>query len=284
VSASLVTGRRESKHRGLRAFVPLVAVAVIALPLGGCTRASTTTAGTRGHSRIARASSPAPATPAGTPRDQRPSTASARHAALVHAGRPDIRQGSERAEDRSGRAQSPAAKTVDFTANFIDPGDHFSPGGVDPTCQVGWVAIYGTVYFQDPLSATDTAAGCLSYDPITQLDALRSSDGPAFAFAGYTDEHIVGSLDGCGKGGFTAHQTDFKVTSFDPAAHTFHLTAKWVVAAGSGTGAFLGASGGGTTAADGTGSPDFTVTPPMAPFASPNVGTFAGTITCPHHR
>ena len=118
--------------------------------------------------------------------------------------------------------------------------------------------------------------------PVTQLGALPG--GPAFVFAGSTDDRIVGSLDGCGKGSFTAHQTDLRITSFDPVAHTFHLTLKWEVATGSGTGAFRGASGEGTASAEGTAAPDFTVAPPTAPFASPNAGTYVGTISCPHHE
>lgn len=180
-------------------------------------------------------------------------------------------------------AQAPGGKTVRFTAAFTDPGDHFSVGGADPICPVGWATIHGTVYFQKPLRAIDHATGCLSYDPVAQFDALRSSDGPAVAIGGYVDEHIAGTLDGCGTGSFTAHQTDLKVTSFDPATQMFHLTLKWVVTPGSGTGAFLGASGSGTTVGDGTAALDLAAAPPMAPVATPNTGTFAGAITCPHH-
>lgn len=179
-------------------------------------------------------------------------------------------------------AQNPGTG-IGFTAQFTDPGDHFSAGGVGNTCPAGQAAMQGTAYFHGQLSGTDTATGCLYWTPDAQLAALQSND-PGFAFAGSTDDRLIGSLDGCGKGSFTMHQTDLKITSFDPVARTFHLTLKWAVASGSGTGAFRGASGGGTASADGTGSPDFTVTPPTAPFASPNSGTYVGTISCPHHE
>lgn len=180
-------------------------------------------------------------------------------------------------------AQSPGGRTVQFAAHMTDPGDHVTVGGIDPTCPVGQVAIRGTAYFQAPLRTIDTGVGCLTYDPVAQLNALQSSDGPAFVVGGYIDDHQVGSLDGCGKGSFTMHMTDFKVTSFDPAAGTAHLTFEWVVERGSGTGAFRSASGEGTGSIDGTGSVDPTVPLLTAPVATPNWGTYEGSITCPHH-
>ena len=184
----------------------------------------------------------------------------------------------------SAMAQAPSGPTVSFVAHFNDPGDHLTPGGVDPMCPVGQVAIHGTAYFQKPLRTVDTGAGCVSFDPVAQLTALQSKDGPAFALGGYVDDHQVGSLDGCGKGSFTMRLTDWKITSFDPATHTAHMTLNWAVEAGSGTGAFLDASGQGTASLDGTGSPDFTVPLLTAPVATPNWGTYQGTITCPHHQ
>ena len=185
----------------------------------------------------------------------------------------------------SALAQAPGGRTVSFVAHFNDPGDHVTAGGVDPTCPVGQVDIRGTAYFQEPpLHTVDNGAGCIYVDPLAQPAAVLSKDGPAVIVSGYIDDHQVGSLDGCGKGSFTMRLTDLEVTSFDPAAHTFHLTAQWGVVPGSGTGAFLGASGTGTIAADGTGSPDFAVPLLTAPVATPNWGTYQGTITCPHHN
>lgn len=174
-------------------------------------------------------------------------------------------------------------RTVQFVAHFTDPGDHLTLGGVDPTCPVGQVAIRGTAHFQAPLRTTDTGVGCVRYDPVAQLNALLSNDGPALVFAGYIDDHQVGSLDGCGTGSFTMHLTDLKFTSFDPAAATVHIMLKWVITPGSGTGAFRGASGEGTGSGDGTFSPDLAVPLLTAPVATPNWGTYGGTITCPHH-
>jgi hypothetical protein len=102
-------------------------------------------------------------------------------------------------------------------------------------------------------------------------------------FAGHIDDHQVGTLDGCGTGRVTMRLTDLKVTSFDAATHTGHLTLEWTVVGGSGTGAFLGASGKGTGSVDGTASPDLGAPLLTVPFAVPNWGTHQGTITCPHH-
>jgi hypothetical protein len=235
------------------------------------------------HSLIARSASPGPAAAAGLPGEQPSAAASARHAALVHAGRRDIRQGSERAEQPSGRAQSPTVKTVHFIAHLDDPGDRLTLGGVDPSCRVGWLAIRGTAHLQGQLRAIDTGAGCVSWDPIAQLNGLRPGESPAFVVAGYVDDHPVGTLDGCGTGSFTMRLTNFKVTSFDPAAHAFHMTFTLTVTDGSGTGAFRGASGSGTGSVEATGSPDLTVPLLTAPVVVPNWGMYEGTITCPHH-
>lgn len=183
----------------------------------------------------------------------------------------------------SAFAQAPGGKTVHFAAHIDDPGDHLTVGGVDPACPVGWLAIRGTAHLQGQLQSIDNGSGCISWDPVAQLNGLQSSDGPALDVAGHIDDHQVGSLDGCGTGSFTMRLTNLKVTSFDPVAHTFHLTATWAVVPGSGTRAFLGASGAGAVDADGTASPDPTVPLLTAPVATPNWGTYAGTITCPHH-
>lgn len=183
----------------------------------------------------------------------------------------------------SAFAHSPSGRTVSFVAHFNDPGDHLTPGGVDPTCPVGQLAIRGAATFQAPLRTVDTGAGCVYFDPVAQLNALQSTDGPAMAIGGYVDDHQVGSLGGCGTGSFTMRLSDWKITSFDPATHTAHMTLKWVVKRGSGTGAFLGASGHGTSSVDGTGSPDPAVPLLTAPVATPNWGTYQGTIICPHH-
>lgn len=180
-------------------------------------------------------------------------------------------------------AQASGGRTVSFVAHFDDPGDHLSPGGVDALCPVGQVAIRGTAYFQAPLRTVDYGEGCATWDPVAQLNALQSNDR-AFVLTGYIDDHQVGSLDGCGTGSFTMRLTDFEVTSFDPAAHTFHMALKWVVETRSGTGAFRGATGEGTASVDGTFSPDLTVPLLTAPVALPNWGTYGGTINCPHHE
>ena len=181
-------------------------------------------------------------------------------------------------------AQGPSVKTINFMTHLDDPGDRLTLGGVDPSCPAGWVAIRGTAHLEGQLRSVDTGAGCLSWDPVAQLNGLQSSDGHAFVLAGYIDDHQVGSLDGCGTGRFTMHLTDIKVTSFDVLAHTVHLTLGWTVADRSGTGAFRGAIGTGTGSLDGTLSPDFSVPLLTAPLVTPNRGTYQGTITCPHHE
>jgi hypothetical protein len=183
----------------------------------------------------------------------------------------------------SGRADS--AKTVHFVSHIDDPGDRLTLGGVDPSCPVGWVAIrsHEPAHLTGQLRSVDTGGGCVSGDPVATLNSPQSSDGPAFVFAGYVDDHQVGTLDGCGTGTFTMRLTNFKITSFDVVAHAFHMTFTWAFSDGSGTGAFRGASGSGTGAVAATGSPDLTVPLLTAPVVVPNWGTYEGTITCPHH-
>jgi len=182
-------------------------------------------------------------------------------------------------------AQGSTVKTVHFSAHLDDPGDRLTLGGVDPSCPVGWVAIrtHEPAHLSGQFRSTDTGGGCVSWDPVAQLNDLKSGDGPGFVFAGHIDDHQVGSLDGCGTGRVTMRLTDLTVRSFDVASGTGHLTLKWVVVDGTGTGAFLGASGKGTGSVDGTVSPDFGVPLLTAPFVVPNWGTYEGTITCPHH-
>jgi hypothetical protein len=124
----------------------------------------------------------------------------------------------------------------------------------------------------------------VSWNPVTQLQDLQSGDGPGFVIAGYVDDHQDGALDGCGTGKFTMRLQNFKVRSFTPATHSFHMTFTWTVIDGSGTAAFRGASGRGTGDVEATGSPDFTVPLLTLPIVVPNWGTYAGTITCPHRQ
>ena len=179
-------------------------------------------------------------------------------------------------------AEPPRGETVNFVTHLTDPGDYLTLGGVDPTCQVGQVVIRGSAQLQGQLRAIDTGAGCLSWDPVAQLSALQSNDGPAFAASGYIDDHPNGTLDGCGKGSFTMRLYDLKITSFDPVARTFHLTLQWTIPPRSGIRAFRGATGDGTGSLEASFSPDFTVPPLTAPVVTPNWGTYQGTITCPH--
>jgi hypothetical protein len=186
------------------------------------------------------------------------------------------------------KAQGPAVKTVHFVAHIDDPGDRLTLGGVDVSCPVGWVALrsHDPAHLRGQFRAVDNGGGCISWDPVAQLNVLRSSDGPAFAFAGYVDDHTVGTLDGCGRGSVTLRLRNFKLylTSFDSSTHAFHMTATWTVLPRSGTEAFLGASGSGTISVEATGSPDLTVPLLTAPLVVPNWGTYQGTITCPHHK
>jgi len=143
------------------------------------------------------------------------------------------------------------------------------------------MAIRGTAHLQGELRSVDTGAGCVSWDPVAQLEV---QDGPAFLIAGYIDDHQVGTLDGCGTGSFTMRLTNIEVRSYDVAAHAFDMTVRWTVSNGSGTGAFRGASGSGTGSLKATASPDLTVPVLTAPAVVPNQGTYQGTITCPHHE
>ena len=179
-------------------------------------------------------------------------------------------------------AQGRGGDTVHFVTHLSDPGDYLTIGGIDPTCQVGQVGIRGTAHLTGQMRAIDNGAGCLSWDPVAQLDDLRSSDQPGFVMSGYVDDHADGTLDGCGKGTLTMRLHDLKVTSFDPAAHTVHLSLKWTVTPGSGTGAFRGATGQGTGSLDGTFTPDPSVPLLTAPVTNPNWGSYEGTIDCPH--
>jgi hypothetical protein len=212
-----------------------------------------------------------------------PSASASAHPGLPGHGRHAASNSAGAAVQHEAGGQGPTVKTVHFIAHLDDPGDRLTLGGVDPSCPVGWVAIRGTAHLQGQLRAIDAGAGCVSWDPVSQLNGLQSSDGPAFVLAGYVDDHPVGTLDGCGTGSFTMRLTNFKVTSFDVVAHTFHMTLTWAVSDGSGTGAFRGTSGSGTGSVEATGSPDLTVPLLTAPVVTPNWGTYEGTITCPHH-
>jgi hypothetical protein len=55
------------------------------------------------------------------------------------------------------------------------------------------------------------------------------------------------------------------------------MTLRWTVVPGSGTGAFVGASG------SGTGYGDFQPPTPASFPGIPNTGVYTGTVTCPHH-
>jgi hypothetical protein len=172
-------------------------------------------------------------------------------------------------------AHASRMRTVHFTARFTDPGDEVTAGGVDPKCPPGKIAVRGTAYLQAPMRTVDTSHGCVYYDPVAQLDALRSNEAPAVVVSGYLNDHQVGALDGCGTGSFTMHLTDFRITSVDLVGRTFSGNLMWVVVQGSGTGAFRDAAGKGTASGTYT-SPTLTAPPTL-----PNFGSFQGTITCP---
>jgi len=144
---------------------------------------------------------------------------------------------------------------VTFTATFNDDGTYITGTA---GCDTGYLHVDGTAQFQDPLDATDSYDGCVSWSPVEGLvGELRDTND--------------GSLDGCGRGTFVMDQTKFESL---PDGH--HLKLYWHVE--DGTGAFLGATGGGT------GLVDFS--PPTSTnqlLRLPNHGTYTGTINCPHH-
>lgn len=160
--------------------------------------------------------------------------------------------------------------TVSFEAPFYDPGTRVTGlDGCDATQRgICRFQFSGTAYFTHALVAVDKYYGHLSYDPITR------------SFTGESWDTNTGSLDGCGTGSFTIHQTDLRTspTLVDPTSGTARLTLAWTVVPGSGTGAFRGATG------SGTGYGDFD--PPNDPAdvpGLPNHGAYTGTITCPPH-
>jgi len=156
-------------------------------------------------------------------------------------------------------ARALETRSVHFSAPFTDAGTRPSGLGACSPTQPGVcsVRLEGVADFTGALSTFVDYFGYARYNPATRT------------VVGETWDHHTGSLKGCGEGSFVLHQTDIQgdPATFNPATGTFHLTLKWTVLPGSGTGAFAGASGSGTAVGDF--KPDFA-----------NTGVYSGEIIC----
>lgn len=165
-------------------------------------------------------------------------------------------------------ARSPRAHTVTFTSSFTDEGTHVrrSPECHGHTPDQASIPYDGVAELRGDLKATDTYCGFMSYDIAAQ------------SVVGEGWDELGGALPGCGVGTLLIHQYDYRTspTFFGPSTGRAHLTLRWDVVQGSGTGDFAGATGAGTAYAD--------FDPPLDaahPLAVPNTGAYTGTLACP---
>lgn len=164
--------------------------------------------------------------------------------------------------------RSSAARTVSFTSSYDDPATR--PSTV-ATCygneRSGEMPYEGDATLVGALDAADHYCGFISYDALSQ------------SVVGEGWDTLTGSLQTCDTGSFTIHQYDYKsgLTFFDPATNESRLDFVWDVVPGSGTGAFVGASG------RGTGVAYFEPPTDAASPGIPNHGSYSGSVTCPHH-